>query len=180
MSWEITSILTAGKYLGLTLGVSLLVAVLVGLIYGFLYKPRVDAPARKYGAVVATALPFVFLLAIVGGLTGQLSGASRESIAGSILPALFAAFGGYIAYFLGAKKDRSGKIAVNTLAFLLAFFVLYNVAATWRQSNEAFDFCKGVFSDPAFSTEELRADRNEIWNTYCGSAFALFSDISQR
>lgn len=175
MSWEIESILTAAKFVGFVVLIAAFTAVVVTLIYGVLRgEERAKAP-KSYWAAVRGALPFIFLVALVGGLCGHLGGSSRESVVGSLLPALFSLFGGYIAYYLGAKKDQSGKIAVNTLAFLLSFFFIYSVSATWRQSNEAMDFCRGVYSNPDYATVEQRTDRDTVWGVYCTSAIGRFT-----
>ncbi len=175
MIWEIESILTAAKFVGFVVLVSALTAVVVTLIYGVLRAEDKGKEPRPYWTVVRGAAPYIFLVALVGGLCGHLGGSSRESVVGALLPALFSLFGGYIAYYLGAKKDQSGKIAVNTLAFLLSFFFLYSVSATWRQANEALDFCRGVYSNAGFATAEQRADRDIVWAVYCNSAMGRFT-----
>jgi hypothetical protein len=175
VSWEIESILTAARFVGLVVLIAAFVAIVVTLIYGVLRGAERARVPRSYWAVVRGAAPFIFLVALVGGLCGHLGGSSRDSVVGSLLPALFSLFGGYIAYYLGAKKDQSGKIAVNTLAFLLSFFFLYSVSATWRQSNEAADFCRGVYSNPDYVEPDQRADRDRVWAVYCNSAMGRFT-----
>jgi hypothetical protein len=175
MSFEIAAIFSAAKFVGLVVLIAAFTATVVTLIYGVLRKEEKGKEKKPYWTVVRSALPYIFLVALVGGLCGHLGGSSRESVVGSLLPALFTLFGGYIAFYLGAKKDQSGKIAVNTLAFLLAFFFIYSVSATWRQQNEALEFCRGVFSNPDFATAEQRADRNTAWAVYCSSAMGNFT-----
>lgn len=175
MSWEIESILTAVKFVGSVVLIAAFTGIIVTLIYGVLRGADRTKERRSYWSVVRGALPFIFLVALVGGLCGHLGGSSRDSVVGALLPALFSLFGGYIAYYLGAKKDQSGKIAVNTLAFLLSFFFLYSVSATWRQANEALDFCRGVYSNPDYATTEQRKDRDVIWTVYCNSAMGRFT-----
>jgi hypothetical protein len=154
------------------------VAFLIGIVVavGYVFLRRTDR-ARKAKSARATfleALPYVFLLALVGGLTGQLGGGSREGVVGELVPAVMTLFGGFIAYFLGSKRDPSGKISVNTLAFLLGFFVMYNISAVWRQDNENWTFCRDLFANPEFSSEEQRQDRELYWHAYCGSVFEMW------
>ena len=175
MSWEIESINTAAKFVGFVVLIAALTAVIVTLIYAVLRGEDKTKEPRPYWSVVRGAAPFIFLVALVGGLCGHLGGSSRDSVVGALLPALFSLFGGYIAYYLGAKKDQSGKIAVNTLAFLLSFFFLYSVSATWRQANEALDFCRGVYSNPNYASVEQRTDRDTVWAVYCNSAMGRFT-----
>lgn len=175
MSFEIASIFTAAKFVGLVVLIAAFTAIVVTLIYGLLRAEEKGKEKKAYWAAVRGALPYIFLVALVGGLCGHLGGSSRESVVGSLLPALFSVFGGYIAYYLGAKKDQSGKIAVNTLAFLLAFFFIYSVSATWRQQNEALDFCRGVYSNPDYAQPDQRADRDTVWAVYCNSAMGNFT-----
>lgn len=118
---------------------------------------------------------FTFFIGLIGGLTGQLGGGSRQAVVGAMVPATFTLFGGYLAYYLGVKKDRSGNIAVNTLAFLLTFFIVYNLAAVWRQSNENWDFCRELYSNPDFETKDQMTYRQEAWGTYCGAVFARWT-----
>lgn len=175
MSWEIASILSAAKYVGLVVLMAALTAVVVTLVYGLLRQRDRTKTTKAYWAIVFDALPYVFLIALVGGLCGQLGGSSRTSVVGELLPALFTLFGAYIAYYMGLQKDESGKIAVNTLAFLLSFFFLYNVSATWRQANEAAEFCRRVYSNPAYASTEQKADRDRLWSVYCVSAMGEFT-----
>lgn len=160
-------LLVALQFLGAAAGLSAIVAALVAMGYGVLRGADNTRTAKPYWVTVRRALPYVFLLALIGGLTGQLGGGSREGVVGELLPAVMALFGPFIAYFLGSKRDQAGKISVNALAFLLSFFVMYNVAAVWRQDNENFEFCQKVFSDPDIDGPAEMEAREVYWMDYC-------------
>lgn len=186
--WGLASIRTAYYYVGLVLLLSVVTALVVSLIYGFVHlgerpatagaadppvarRPWLTGPRLKTAWRSALkAFPFVLMIGLVGGLAGQLGGSSRTGVVGDLLPALVTLLGGFVAYYLGAKRDRSGKVLVNTLAFLLCFFPAYNVASVWRQSNENWEFCRGIFSNPAYD-QAGRADRNYYWSTFCDGVF---------
>lgn len=166
--FHLDGVIVALQFLGAALGISAIVAIFVSLGYGVLRSSGGGRP-KTYSTTVREALPFVFLLALVGGLTGQLGGGSREGVVGELLPAVMALFGPFIAFYLGSKRDKSGKISVNSLAFLLSFFAMYNVAAVWRQDNENWTFCRDLFANADFdSSEELQA-RETYWLAYCKS-----------
>lgn len=185
--WDLASIGTAYYYVGLVLLLSVATAIVISVLYGFIHLGERSSIALRDGEPVSSgpttgsrvrralrsalgAFPFVLMIGFVGGLAGQLGGSSRSGVVGDLLPALVTLLGGFVAYYLGAKRDRSGKVLVNTLAFLLCFFPAYNVASVWRQSNENWDFCRGIFSNPAFD-QAGRADRNYYWSTYCTGVF---------
>jgi len=157
----------AALSLGTAAAISLLLAIAVAFGYGLLRSLDPQRAGKPYHRTVMEAVPFLFLLALVGSLTGQLGGESRTGVVGEIVPPLITVFGGFLAYFLGTRKDSGGKVAVNTLAFLLGFFALYNLAAVWRQEDENFTFCRDLFSDPAFASLDQRKDRQLYWYNYC-------------
>lgn len=170
-AFHLESVLIAAQFLALVFAIAAATGIVVALIYGLVRAIEPGKQPKKYLTVVGEAFPFVFMLAVVGGLCGQLGGGSREGVVGELLPALFTLFGGFMAYYLGAKRDRSGKVAVNTLAFVLSFFVLYNVSAIWRQDNEAWDFCRGLYSNADIDQKDERHDRETFWFDYCSPVF---------
>lgn len=170
--FHIAGIWVALQFVAATAGLAAIVALPVALGYGALRRTNKAKPARRYWLVVAESVPFIFLLALVGGLTGQLGGGSKSSVVGEILPALMALFGPFLAYFLGSKRDPSGKVSVNALAFLLAFFVMFNVSAVWRQPAEHWAFCRDLFANADFDSElELRVREEFWWTRLCASVF---------
>ena len=171
-SFQLESIWVATKTLALVVAIAAVTAIIVALIYGVVRGAQQNKAPKTYGAAVSDALPFVFILAVVGALCGQLGGGSREGVLGELLPALFTLFGGFMAYYLGSKRDQSGKVAVNSLAFLMSFFVLYNVSAVWRQDNEAWTFCRDLYSNADIDQKDERQDRERFWLGYCKPVFA--------
>lgn len=170
--FHIEGTLVALQFLAAAIGVSAVTALLVAMGYGMLRKFNRAGAAKPYWQVVAAALPYVFLLAVVGGLAGQLGGGSRSPVVGQLVPAIMALFGPFLAYFLGTKRDPTGKVSANALAFLLAFFVMYNVAAVWRQDNENWLFCRDLFANPDFDDEiELQTRTAFWWEPYCETVF---------
>lgn len=106
-------------------------------------------------------------LSLIGGMSGQLGGGSREGVVGELIPALFVLIGGYGAYLLGEKKIERPLMVPNGLSFVFAFFLLYNMAAVWRQEAEIKEFCLTVFSDPNFDTRTLIDYRSVKFGEYC-------------
>jgi len=111
------------------------------------------------------------VLALIGGMSGQLGGGSRDSAVGDLVPAFFTLAGGYGAYLLGQEKVKSPFIIPNGLSFVFAFFVLYNFAAVWRQEFELEQFCLQVFSNPDFDSAMLMSYRQGTFGAYCEPIF---------
>jgi hypothetical protein len=174
-NWEWDSIVVAGRYLAIAALISIGVGLLIALVYSVVRRGDQRRAKLAYWTIFFGAAPYVVLVALIGGLCGQLGGSSRDGVVGQLLPAVFVALGGFTAYYLGAKRDRGGKVAVNTLAFLLCFFALYNVSAVWRQSAEAWDFCRNLYSSPDFENADERNDRNLVWGGYCKTVFATWT-----
>jgi hypothetical protein len=170
--WNLTSLGTAGGVLLLVALVAVGVAAAITATYGVIRSADRLRTKRTYLQIVLEAFPYIAIIALIGGLSGQVAGSSRVGVVGQVLPALFTAFGGFTAYYVGIKRDRGGKVAVNSVAFLLTFFVMYNVSAIWRQDPEAWEFCRDLYSNAAFDKED-REDRDKHWGRYCG-------DVAQR
>jgi hypothetical protein len=115
-------------------------------------------------------------LGFLGGLTGQLGGSSREGVVGDVVPAILTLVGAYAAYILGEKRSRSPYLLMNGFSFVLAFFIMYNMSSIWRQDSEAFEFCRGVFSDPDYAAPDRRGDRDQTWAAFCQPVFNRWTD----
>ena len=63
----------------------------------------------------------------------------------------------------------------DSVAFLLGFFVMYNVSAVWRQDPEAWAFCRELYASSDFESPAERVDRNAVWSVYCGDVFKRWS-----
>jgi len=164
--WNVASLGTAGGVLLLVALLAVGVALAITLTYGVIRSADRLRTKRTYREIVLEAFPYIAIIALIGGLSGQVAGSSRVGVVGQVLPALFTAFGGFTAYYVGIKRDKGGKVAVNSVAFLLAFFVMYNVSAIWRQDPEAWEFCRELYSNAAFDKED-REDRDKYWGGYC-------------
>jgi hypothetical protein len=173
--WNLDGVRVAGEVLLLVALLALGVAVATTLVYGVIRHADRARAKRSYLQIVLEAFPFIAIIALVGALSGQVAGGSREGVVGQVLPALFAAFGGFTAYYVGIKRDRGGKVAVNSVAFLLGFFVMYNVSAVWRQDPEAWAFCRELYASSDFESPAERVDRNAVWSVYCGDVFKRWS-----
>lgn len=114
-------------------------------------------------------------VALIGGFSGYLGGSSRSSAVGDILPAVLTVLGGYIAYIMGESRENSPRVAIYGFTFVLAFFLLYITASVWRQDNEAFEFCKSVYSDPDFAASAVVEQRDDAWSVYCNAVFARWT-----
>jgi hypothetical protein len=119
------------------------------------------------------------VVALIGGFAGQLGGSSREGVLGDLLPALMVLLGGYATYLVGQREVRSVRLIHNGLCFVFSFFLLYNVSSVWRQSNEAFEFCKSVYSNPDYAKPDVSGDRNALWGNYCQPVFAKWTIVNK-
>lgn len=168
MTWfHLAAIVTVAQFLGAVLCVTLIVAAAVALGYGGLRKTKPGGTSKSYLESVAGAYPYIFILTLVGALTGQLTGGSRTGVVGEVLPALLGLLGPFLAYFLGTKRDAGGKVSVNALAFLLGFFIMANLAAVWRQDTENRAFCQTLFSDTSVDSPFKETMRRKYWADHC-------------
>lgn len=177
-SWEIRSLLPAYRSLLIVFVLVLITSVVIVAAYYASMRMKLrmagqDQPAPQID--LASIIPSVVFLGLLGGLAGHLGGGSRESVVGELVPALFTLLGAYLAYYLGEKKDSNGRILVNSASFAICFFTIYNVSATWRQSNEHFNFCRQVYSNPDFATVEQRKDRDGSWEEFCQATFNMWT-----
>ena len=174
-SWIYLSILSSYKILAIIMALVLANAIVIFAVYSL---PRWSAGLRRYPAAGAgqtfggAGMFFnIFAMGLVGGLAGHLGGGSRESVVGELVPAVFTLFGGYLAYYLGEKKDVRGTVVINSISFVFCFFSMYTVAATWRQSNENWHFCRDLYSNHEFATPEKQKDRDANWEKFCQPVF---------
>ncbi|MBR9765788.1 MAG: hypothetical protein GYB53_20285 [Rhodobacteraceae bacterium] len=161
-----------GEYLLAVLLASLAVALVVSLLFGlYLRVAGEEAGPWKGWRAEARLWLRLFLaasvLALIGGMAGQLGGSARETVTGDLVPAVFSLAGGYGAYLLGEKKAASYFTVANGLSFVFAFFLLYNLASVWRQENERTDFCLTLFADPDFDSVTLLKYREAMFTRYC-------------
>lgn len=173
--FELEAIFTASARLVTIAILSMLVSAMIAGIYSAVSSNRFKKPEnrrRAYWLRFVHALSSITLLAFIGALSGQLGGSSRDSVVGDLLPAVFTLLGGYLGYLIEQKKDRRAKIAVNAFGFLFCFFFAYNVSATWRQSNENWEFCKSVYANPDFESDAQRQDRDHRFGAFCGTVFS--------
>lgn len=168
---HIKGAVVALQFLAAVVVLSAAVAVFVAIGYGVIRRLAPGKERKPYWSTVLRAYPYVFILALVGGLTGQLTGGSRVPVAGEVLTAILGLLGPFIAYFLGTKRDPSGKISINALAFVLGFFVTINVAAVWRQDSEHRELCFKVYSDSSFDTADKLYVRDATWKEFCSTVF---------
>jgi hypothetical protein len=173
-SWVLEGTFVAYKAILLSVAVAAASSVAIALVFSGFRALRRGREASFPGAWLTgfcACLPFVALTGLIGAFTGQLGGSSRDSVVGDLVPAVFTLFGGYMIYYMGQKQDQGGRITLSSLSFLLCFFSMYNVASVVRQSNENWQFCRELFSNPDFNTVELRVDRHESWGLFCQSVF---------
>lgn len=182
--WQIESLSTTLSLFMLILAVSAAISIAIAAVsFWSLSKressgapvPSIKGRSPKFRELAVQG----FLVGLIGGLAGHLGGASREGAVGDILPAILALVGGYSAYLLGEKRAGSVEFYNNGFCFLVAFFLLFNLSAVLRQSNESFDFCKAVYSNGDLASGEAKVTRDETWGTYCKAVFAEWTKPPQ-
>lgn len=163
MTWQIASLPMGFTFMGLVFLTSLSVSIPVTLV-----AAAADRFSKRGRLDVAHLLTSCVALAFLGGLAGSIAGGSREGVVGDVVPAVLTLLGAYAAYILREKESTSPYLLVNGFSFLLGFFLLYVMAAIWRQESENKDFCREVFSNADFAAPDRRADRDALWREYCG------------
>lgn len=172
--WLWQSIPTTFKFLTYVFVMCVIVALVVSTSF-YVYqlskqRHTQGTDAEKPYSWLSLFIP-ALVLALIGGMSGQLGGGSRESVVGDLVPAIFALLGGYSAYLLGEKEVKRPLLVPNGLSFVFAFFLLYNMAAVWRQESEIQDFCLNLFSDPDFDNATLISYRHGTFAEHCKMLF---------
>ena len=172
--WLWQSIPTTLRYLAYVVVMCFIVAVVISTAFYVFYlrkQHRIQcADAENSYSWLGLFIP-ALVLSLIGGMSGQLGGGSRESVVGELVPAVFTLLGGYGAYLLGEKEVKRPFLVPNGLSFVFAFFLLYNMAAVWRQESEIKDFCLNLFSDPKFNSATLMSYRHGTFAEYCTMLF---------
>ncbi len=172
-TWLWKSIPVTSVFLLFVAMASAVVAVTVSTIFHQFYFKRLsqNSAALDTGSSWLRLFVPALVLALIGGMSGQLGGGSRDSVVGDLVPAFFTLAGGYGAYILGNEKIESPFLIPNGLSFIFAFFILYNLAAVWRQEFELEQFCLALFSDPDFDNAMLMGYRSGTFTEYCSPIF---------
>jgi hypothetical protein len=172
-TWLWKSIPVTSLFLLYVAVVSAIVALVVSTVFHQFYfkrlyaKPESSDVSYSWLRILVPAL----VLALIGGMSGQLGGGSRDSVVGDLIPAFFTLAGGYGAYLLGNEKVKSPFLVPNGLSFVFAFFILYNLAAVWRQETELERFCLELFANPDFDNAMLMGYRSGTFAEYCKPIF---------
>jgi len=78
---------------------------------------------------------------LLGLVTGYMTGLSRESVVGAVLPAVLSLLGGVAAVLIGRSTDQTAMLRVSGLMFVFTFGLL--LGSTWgsamRQAVEDFE-----------------------------------------
>lgn len=172
-TWLWRSIPTTLIFLAYVAIASCAVALIVSTVFHqFYFKRQYAQNLDPAGHYIWFRLFFpALILALIGGMAGQLGGGSHISAVGDLIPAVFTLAGGYGAYLLGNEKIKSPFVVPNGLSFIFAFFILYNLAAVWRQEGELEQFCLAVFSNPDFDNAMLISYRHGTFGVYCEPIF---------
>jgi uncharacterized membrane protein len=178
--WEIQGIAVAYKTLLIDLMVTSITAVFIVTVFA-LTKAISDKSKvsrwHTFGSSFTSNVIKIAVFGLIGAFSGQLGGASRDGVVGDVLPAVFTLFGAYLVYYFGSKPDTNSRIALTSLSFLICFFSTYNIASVMRQKNENWTFCRSVYSDPRYNTEDLWKQLNEVWGDYCQSVFYEWTNV---
>jgi hypothetical protein len=131
----------------------------------------------------------ILSFSLTGGLTGNVTGGNQTEVVGQLVPVLFTVAVGAAAYLYGVSptgefwqtpSSAASRVKLNpellsssTLSFILAFFLLYQVADRRENKQEGFELCRSIYTNPSFlivNSEQADA-RDEFWKDFCRSVF---------
>ena len=98
-----------------TIGIVAVIVSVVGvLVVWLLFK--------KTGKELGESLIIILSISLIGGIVGDLSGSSQESVAGQLVPAVLTLIGAFGVYVFGQKRDSKDIINVAILALYAKSF----------------------------------------------------------
>lgn len=164
-----------GYILRVTFWVSLGVAVLVGLPEAALQGWKKPDSRR-----LATGLFCLVTLTCIGAISGYLSGLSRVSVVGQVIPAVLSLVGGFAIYLFGVKKVDSLFLPGSILAFALALAVALSEGANKRVVATNFGLMQEKCFDFFMNPSVLEPEKLETAQVMFGDACKTVISATRR
>jgi hypothetical protein len=102
-------------------------------------------------------LPPVFALCLLGIVTGQVTGLSRDAAVGTVIPAILGLLGGIVLYLIGSKgKELQGLVVMGVVGLSLNLVVGIYWGAYSRDAYEAYASRPEVLTAQALAEEKAR------------------------
>jgi len=104
---------------------------------------------------------FLVLLAfsMLGMTTGYLTGFSRESAVGAVLPAVLSLMGGLLVFLVGQNKESRGVVSMSMFIFAVTLLIGTGWGAIMRDTYEKFQKSELYLQQEAFIESEVNKFR---------------------
>jgi hypothetical protein len=103
------------------------------------------------------SVPAVFALCLLGIVTGQITGLSREAAVGTVIPAILGLLGGIVLYLIGTKgKELQVLVVMGVIGLTLNLLVGVYWGAYSRDAYEAYSNTPEVLTAQALAKEKAR------------------------
>jgi hypothetical protein len=106
-------------------------------------------------------LPIVYALSLLGMATGQITGLSRESAVGAVMPAVLTLLGGVMIYLIGLKGERLQTTVVMAVIGLTANLVIGTFWGADLRANPAALAAQAVATEDARFTAAVKKLLND-------------------
>jgi hypothetical protein len=109
------------------------------------------------GKACRETLPPVFALCLLGIVTGQVTGLSRDAAVGTVIPAILGLLGGIVLYLIGSKgRELQSLVVMGVVGLTLNLVVGIYWGAYSRDAYEAYASRPEVLTAQALAKEKAR------------------------
>ena len=104
----------------------------------------------------------VFAFSILGMVTGYLTGFSRESVVGAVLPAVLSLMGGLMIFLVGKNQESRSIVSISMIVFALTLLLGTSWGAVMRSTAEEFKKSEEYLKYQAFVEAEVNEFRSNL------------------
>lgn len=128
-------------------------AILLAILFFFIIRPRQER------------IEFILMLlafSMLGLVAGYLTGNSRESAVGAVLPAVLSFIGGLAVFLIGKDKAHKTTVSLSVLTFSLSLLLGTSWGSIMRDMSEEYKKSEIYLKQRAFIEAEVRDFRQSL------------------
>lgn len=128
-------------------------AILLAILFFFIIRPRQER------------IEFILMLlafSMLGLVAGYLTGFSRESAVGAVLPAVLSFIGGLAVFLIGKDKAHRTTVSLSVLTFSLSLLLGTSWGSIMRDTAEEYKKSEIYLKQRAFIEAEVRDFRQSL------------------
>lgn len=104
----------------------------------------------------------VLAFSILGMVTGYLTGFSRESAVGAVLPAVLSLMGGLMIFLVGKSKESRAIVSISMIVFSFTLLLGTGWGAVMRSTAEEFKKSEAYLKKQSFIESEVNEFRKKL------------------